>query len=264
MKTTTMKFGKYLMLSFLALGITVSSCKKEEEDDAVTLPSTFTKKALVEEFTGEWCGYCPDGAAILAAMKTNNPNKYVAVGVHIGDPFEIPQGRVLTNLFSITGYPGATIVRKEFGGQYGVSRGSWESSANTDLAIAATAGLQIESSNDGSITVNYGSQSAMSGVKLTVYIVEDNIPETSSGAQSGAPAGYIHQDVLKEVLTADIGDDVSIEAGAVQTSTFKASLSGSTKSNVKVVAFLHKHNTSSNDLQVLNAQEVHLGSNSEW
>lgn len=268
MKKTHLSIGKYVMLSFLALGLTLSSCKKEEEkieeEEVIAneLPSSFTKKALIEEYTGEWCVWCPAGAEIIAAMKVNNPNKYVAIGVHYNDPLEIPQFDVLRGMFSISGFPSATVVRKEFGGDYAISRGIWESSANSDLAIAATAGIKIETTMDGSVTVNYGANSDMSDLKLTVYVIEDNVREV--GDQIGAATGYIHQDVLREVLSGSTGDDVTIAAGEIQTASFTANLSGLDAGNTKIAAFLHKHDVASNDFQVINVQEVHLGSTSQW
>ena len=61
------------------------------------VPSTFTQKALVEEFTGEWCGYCPDGAVILKGIETQYGGKVIGASIHddqgsgaSADPFAIP------------------------------------------------------------------------------------------------------------------------------------------------------------------------------
>ena len=65
MKTSTIKFGKYFLLSFLALGLTVSSCKKEEENDEIQPePTVFShqmkKVPFIYKHTGETCYYCGD------------------------------------------------------------------------------------------------------------------------------------------------------------------------------------------------------------
>jgi hypothetical protein len=69
MKTSTLSFGKYLVLSVLALGMTISSCKKEEEEviepkTGTTAPEpTFSAHAQVQvpivlKETGELCPPC--------------------------------------------------------------------------------------------------------------------------------------------------------------------------------------------------------------
>ena len=42
-----------------------------------SVPSSFTKKVLIEEFTGAWCQFCPDGAYILGNIINAN-NKMIA------------------------------------------------------------------------------------------------------------------------------------------------------------------------------------------
>ena len=37
------------------------------------------QKVVIEEFTGAWCGYCPDGARILDDILTTQSN---AIGVY--------------------------------------------------------------------------------------------------------------------------------------------------------------------------------------
>ncbi|MEN8929189.1 MAG: Omp28-related outer membrane protein [Flavobacteriales bacterium] len=65
MKTTTINLGKYLLLSFLAIGMTLSSCKKEDEkEDETPSGPTFThqmkKIPYIYKHTGETCYYCGD------------------------------------------------------------------------------------------------------------------------------------------------------------------------------------------------------------
>ena len=44
----------------------VSSCEESDINREFSdTPNSFTKKVLIEEFTGSWCGYCPSGAEML-------------------------------------------------------------------------------------------------------------------------------------------------------------------------------------------------------
>jgi hypothetical protein len=42
------------------------------------------KKAVIEEFTGIYCGYCPDGHQIANSIKTASPSQVVLVNIHAG------------------------------------------------------------------------------------------------------------------------------------------------------------------------------------
>ena len=42
------------------------------------------KNAVLEEMTGIYCTFCPDGHVIALALKAANPNDVVLVNVHVG------------------------------------------------------------------------------------------------------------------------------------------------------------------------------------
>ncbi len=47
------------------------------------------KKALIEEGTGAWCGWCPRGHVAMEALNNNHKEKTTLVAVHVGDIMEI-------------------------------------------------------------------------------------------------------------------------------------------------------------------------------
>src|SRR5690606_11327986 len=49
------------------------------------------KKAILEEFTGVNCQYCPDGHAIAEQILNNNPGNAFAINIHSGG-YAIPSG----------------------------------------------------------------------------------------------------------------------------------------------------------------------------
>tara|TARA_B100001250_G_scaffold394833_1_gene399148 strand:+ start:1001 stop:1207 length:207 start_codon:yes stop_codon:yes gene_type:complete len=53
--------NQYLKILLFGLLVFIG-CEDETVSFEVSqVPSTFTKKVLIEELTGAWCGYCPDG-----------------------------------------------------------------------------------------------------------------------------------------------------------------------------------------------------------
>ena len=52
-------FFPFLALSFAF--VTLTSCEPKDEPKPEVIPDSFPKKHLIEEFTGQGCGYCPYG-----------------------------------------------------------------------------------------------------------------------------------------------------------------------------------------------------------
>lgn len=76
------------------LGITVSKINGSYDDDNKddnSAEATFNAYAklfqhnvLVEEGTGQWCGYCPQGVVAMDAMHEKNLDDFVGVAIHYG------------------------------------------------------------------------------------------------------------------------------------------------------------------------------------
>ena len=79
-----------------------------------------TKRVLVEEFTGAWCGWCPDGGLQIERLREQYPTA-VTVALHAGgtDAMETPVSAELAEVFRPS-YPTAMIDRVQFDGQTGV------------------------------------------------------------------------------------------------------------------------------------------------
>ena len=112
------------------------------------VPGSFTKKAVVEKITGEWCGYCPDGATVLDGIMAANPDKVIGIAIHgqNGDPFEIPYHSWIKGQTGSGGYPTASIDRADR-----ISRGSWPAAVSTSLAKTAECGIAMVSEENGGI-----------------------------------------------------------------------------------------------------------------
>ena len=90
-------------------------------------------KVLIEEHTGAWCGYCPDGHVILDQLLANNPTNTIGVMVHNGDGMDFGYGNSLS-AFYVTGFPQGTINRRSAA----ISRNLWVSTTASILAQGPT------------------------------------------------------------------------------------------------------------------------------
>ena len=248
------------------------------------VPSTFTKKVVIEKYTGEWCGACPNGDNEISSLSSANAGKIFGVGIHKAnsDPFEIPYASTLQSHLiagasvSSFGYPFAAVNR-----QPGTSASypntaviggttTWSAVVNTELAKAADCGLAIVSKEEGDkvdidVYVGYNSAITTTNTKVTVYLLENKVPESAPGAQASGGGNYVHNHVLRAVLTAELGDDVDLNTVTTDKYT-KIELKGIDisgkyldKNNLTVLAFVNVKGSKGNELDILNAQEVHLG-----
>lgn len=71
-----------------------------------TLPK---HRAVLEEYTGTWCGYCPRGFVGLEEMNRLHPDDFIGISYHNKDPMEImSSGQFPSN---VTGFPAAFLDR---------------------------------------------------------------------------------------------------------------------------------------------------------
>ncbi len=255
-----MKNNFNLVLIALLIFLT-ASCDKTEPIDQI--PEKFSKKVLIEEFGGEWCSFCVEGAKSFEALLDGDKVHFIGVSLHYDDPFEVKYPSVVNMLlsaFEIISFPNTVVDRTIDKEKSWAVQADYRFSRGTDVGIKAKTEIV---NNNLDITIEYASNTGIDTAFLTVYVVEDFVPESSPGAQSGGGGNYVHRHVLRQVLTKKSGNLISLEKGKIQEKTFKGVKLGQYKnSNVTIVAFIHKD--SSKSFEVLNATSVKVGEESEW
>jgi hypothetical protein len=279
------QYLKILLFGLLVFG----GCEDEPDDFEVSkVPSTFTKKVLIEEFTGAWCGYCPDGAHIVESIINDNNGKVVGVSLHSGDAMEVAHTNFLETTYQNTGYPSGMVDRVPFDGSTCLNRVYWEYVANNQLLETAVCGLAIISEVNGqnaTVEVHAGFNSALNGddYRLTVYLIEDGVTGTGYGydqrnyyttvAESpfynlGDPIeGYEHNHTLRAILSESLGDAIMVSemaSGGEHIETYTVDLSPYNKNKLSIVAFVNYVGLSSTEHEVLNVQKCDIDGFQDW
>ena len=114
-------------------------------------------RAVLEEYTGTWCGYCPRGYVGLAAMNRLHPDDFIAISYHNSeskdsrDPMEVMPGEDFPS--QISGFPSAWLDR-----QYEVDAYGGFNASNPELGIdnawQAVCELLAEADIDVTATLN--------------------------------------------------------------------------------------------------------------
>lgn len=230
------------------------------------------KNALLEEFTGIYCVYCPDGHLRANNLKNTHGSNFYVMNIHVGgyaapaggDPdYRTPFGTGIMNQTDLAGYPAGTINRRFFTGldQDGgtaMGRGNWSNATTQVLGqsayanIAVEAQVNVQSRQLRVVTQYYYTGNSPVGTnKLNVALLQNNIEGPQTGGSDFYPANiqpngkYLHKHMLRHLLTGQWGVNITnTTMGSTATDTFyytiPASLNGIAYDlgNLEVVAFI--------------------------
>lgn len=256
------------------------------EEVTVTQSNGQNKKILIEEFTGEWCGWCPQAGYNLDLI-TKFSETVITVGIHNGDSYEYSNESGLRQKLGVTFFPDGRISRNFTSGAFNAPTihdtdfGKIINDIEKYLEEDTMLGIAINTSISGDeLTVTprvkfYDDLS--SDVYLTIYLLEDRLPasaqqnyfegldgyeESEYYDQESILSDYLHDHVLRKNLTDAfgdmipsedvgngleyLGDDIVIDASDYDLD------------NVNIVAFVH-YDIEGSSKHILNAQKVKAG-----
>lgn len=242
------------------------------------------KNALLEEYTGIHCTYCPDGHAIAQSILENNPGRVCVIAIHQGS-FAAPSagepdyrtsfGDALAGQTGLTGYPSGTVNRHVFtGSTTALNRGSWSASCDQIMQEMSPVNIGIASdynaaSRELSIQVElyYTSDAPASSNFINVALIQDSIygPQTGGGAGSN----YRHMHMLRHLITGQWGDAVNTTtAGSLITRTYTYTVPEAYNNipavveNMKVVVFVaedHQEVYTADEVDAIGGTNLYIG-----
>jgi hypothetical protein len=289
----------YLKLGFaIALtSIIVTGCDDAKTEEAK--PNTTTEEpflasttasmrvAVLEDFTGVRCGYCPDGhVRATAAQQQLGADKFIIMAVHGGSyatpatgwaNFTTAFGSALIAQSSVAGYPAGTINRikaadlgaaPQISGGIAMSRGSWASAATAVNSMPSPVNLGAKAEFNSStreLTVKvdayYTAEESVQN-NINVAFMQSKLMSKQSGATTNP---YEQNHVLRDLITGQWGEVIT-DTKAVGTKVRKtytysvpADYNGTTTEgggavvieNCKVVVFISRDKT-----DILTAVEI--------
>ncbi|MHC4594197.1 MAG: Omp28-related outer membrane protein [Planctomycetota bacterium] len=145
------------------------------------------QNVLLEQHTGTWCGWCPDGHVKMNEILDLYGNQVIGVKFHNGDAMEIPIQSVIARAFGLTGYPTGSINRKNIGGSVFLSRNVWKTACESQMQQKAKAEVDCFYTLDRDarivrIQVMANITESMNfPLKFNAYTVEDDVTGQGSG-----------------------------------------------------------------------------------
>jgi hypothetical protein len=225
----------------------------------VTELKTWPRNVLIEEFTTEYCGYCPQAASELASFINNYPevsNRVAVVCHHAGfytDWLTIPASESYTWFYNSGGTyaPAFMYDRYAWDGKTPVegqsSAAGYKKRVEARMAEPSYANIVLDANfNDGKTEImvtcecERGWDFCSSPARLTLFLTEDNVTARS---QSGASGTFIHQHVLRSV-NSTWGSVLSWQDNKA-TYTYTFTLDSAWKTDdLKVIAFISGYDSS--------------------
>lgn len=266
------------------------SCKYDYASKVSTkIPQDFTRKVLLEEHSGTWCGWCPLAKETSKKLTVNS--RVISVEIHYNDEMTADKEKIFTPLKNKYGYPawpsGMVNRRKSIvGSTFIIGEGDWAVNVNDLLQTEKTAaGIAIESSLNGNeLTVlsHIKIQTATDETYgLGIYLVEDKVsgfPQANYASRNTLFQKYeaytlpsmidniLHENVARDAIAPLIGGlgipTAATKGAKVFRKLFKTTLPNSiiAKENCQIVVFLMNQKTN----EIVNVQIAPLGKLKDW
>ncbi|MGB1041121.1 MAG: Omp28-related outer membrane protein [Flavobacteriales bacterium] len=240
------------------------SCKKEDsntnedKNPAESLPSSFVKRVLLEDYS-KHCQFCIPLNSKVDSMRGEYPNNsFIPVIIGANHSTQIEYFDTINKFFNVTTTPSGGVNRVpavNSGTQTGkliYLKEHWATNVDAEITKSTDFGLKMSSSLSGSnldLEVSIGSFSANNELKLTVFVIEDDQ----------------YYRTLREVITNYKGDNLSLESNSMIKKSFSGiDLNGLNLSKTSIVAFVHYFDEATKDFKIENAQEIKAGESVSW
>lgn len=250
------------------------------------LSAQYVKRTLIEQHTGAWCGWCPDGTVVMDQILAKYPNdKVIGIKVHNGDQMTLPEQAEIASALGLTGYPTGNVNRQVFtinsANTIFMDRGAWMSATDAVVNAAVEAGVNLSYSFDPATreviaTVRTEFVKEVTGeVRMNALVVEDNVSGSGTGwdqanyfsnnssytshpyySKPNPIQGYKHMKVVRAFLGGAWGTPGSCGAATVGKKyvySYKYTLPAAVKTDdMYMIGLAQKYNDNAGGRNVLN------------
>jgi hypothetical protein len=192
-----------------------------------TLPQN--KKAVLEEYGGIYCVYCPEGNIIAESIVADYPGQVMRINIQegiyanpeAGDPdFRSDYGGAYVSQTGLIGFPAGTVNRQVFpgweqgdGGTTALGRSSWSYAVSEVLNESAVVNIAAEATVDYEtneleilVEIYYTGNIDNATHFLNIALLQNGVYGPQLGGNEGV--NYQHNHLLRDMVTGQWGDPV--------------------------------------------------------
>jgi len=277
----------FIYLSLILVASTLFfACDTIEEpyyEDNITICNG--RKSLILDFTGQRCGFCPDGHRVIEQLQNDYPEAIVPIAVHCSflglaatsdttKPFHYNfmnsltiilggDGMSSSGYFNITSQPVGTV--NSFLPEDISAPGAWATQTAGFMSIFPEFSIEIEPIySDSTIQADiniYTEIATERQMQIAIYIVESHIIQWQEdySADESPIENYEHNHVLRASMNGTFGEELNSDVNLSIGDEFEKSYSLKIKpnwnpENLQIVAFVYDNDSK----EVLQAEEAYV------
>ncbi len=215
---------KKLLLLLASVTLIFMACNKEEKgkNDVFVSKTTMNKCAVLEEFTGQNCGYCPDGHKRANQILAAHPDNFFMIVIHGGylskPEMQCDDAKAIQTYFAPRGVPYGVVNR----GDAVLDRGQWSAKVSQIIGEPAFVNIAAKGTIDAAtrtlnltVQLYYTANSDQTTNYLSVAMIQNNIEASQSNGNTNPdqmlPNGkYNHMHILRDIINTDTwGDEIT-------------------------------------------------------
>jgi len=169
------------------------------------------RNPVLEYCTGTWCGFCPQGHAIIQNTILPSIPNAIIIGYHgpandSRDPFSFFPGNNIISQLGFSAYP-TGIIDRVSGIQ---SRSAWYNLMNTRNSTPATVAIDVNrtfnpATREFNATIDFTALTNLNGqYKFNVILLESGMIWN----QAGGTANYVHKHVARAMMNGALGEEI--------------------------------------------------------
>ena len=260
-------------VSIIAMFLMLLTIGLNAQNFVQTTPTN--RNAVLEEFTGSYCQYCPEGHMLAKELAATNPDKIFVVNLHAGtyatSNFMTTDASAIYSGFVVNGFPSGLVNRTA---EKSLSRNEWGANLQQQLGQVAECNVAGQVTIDKqtrkatvTVEVYYTSNSASETNYLNVIMLQDNIDSYQAGADANPSqivnGQYRHMHVFRDAITPSWGEAISpTTEGTLITKTYTYDIPQTIGFNVNLedvefLAFVTEKYQGTATRPILNANKLH-------
>ncbi len=221
----------FLRFHYILLLIILSVLTTTASGQNLVSTSPQNKNAVVEEFGGIYCVYCPEGHQILNQLEGDLEENLILLNYHTSS-YAVPLGMDpdlrsgygvdLLSQTSAIGFPVATVNRRNFPGyeqgdipgSTAIGRLDWASAIATTLQEASPVNIGAEATlniatRELVLTLEYYYTADVDAASnaLNIAVLQNNVLAPQHGGGQGEH--YVHQHLVRDFLTGQWGHTIA-------------------------------------------------------
>ena len=260
-------------VSIIAMFLMLLTIGLNAQNFVQTTPTN--RNAVLEEFTGSYCQYCPEGHMLAKELAATNPDKIFVVNLHAGtyatSNFMTTDASAIYSGFVVNGFPSGLVNRTA---EKSLSRNEWGANLQQQLGQVAECNVAGQVTIDKqtrkatvTVEVYYTSNSTSETNYLNVIMLQDNIDSYQAGADANPSqivnGQYRHMHVFRDAITPSWGEAISpTTEGTLVTKTYTYDIPQTIGFNVNLedvefLAFVTEKYQGTATRPILNANKLH-------